>query len=62
VQRGLFRPLGDGDAGISDVLTELRGAGYAGWYVLEQDVALKDANADPLPEIERSLMFVSARV
>ncbi len=62
VQRGLFRPLGDGDAGISEVLTELRGAGYAGWYVLEQDVALADANADPLPAIERSLLFVSARV
>jgi hypothetical protein len=30
--------------------------------VLEQDVALKDANADPLPSIERSFMFVSARV
>ncbi len=62
VQEGLYRPLGDGDAGISDVLTELRSAGYAGWYVLEQDVALTDASADPLPSIERSLMFVSARV
>ncbi|HEY8806178.1 MAG TPA: TIM barrel protein [Candidatus Limnocylindria bacterium] len=62
VQQGLYRPLGDGDAGISDVLTELRAAGYSGWYVLEQDVALKDATADPLPAIERSLTFVSARV
>ena len=62
VQQGLFRPLGDGDARISDVLTELRSVGYDGWYVLEQDVALKDANADPLPSIERSLTFVSARV
>ncbi len=62
VQQGLFRPLGDGAARISDVLTELRSNGYAGWYVLEQDVALKDAKADPLPAIERSLTFVSARV
>ena len=62
VQQGLYRPLGDGDARISDVLTELRGAGYDGWYVLEQDVALKDASADPLPSIVRSLTFVSARV
>lgn len=61
VQQGLYRPLGDGDARISDVLTELRSVGYDGWYVLEQDVALKDANADPLPSIERSLTFVSAR-
>ena len=62
VKQGLFRPLGDGDARISDVLTELRSNGYAGWYVLEQDVALKDEKADPLPGIERSLTFVSARV
>jgi inosose dehydratase len=62
VQQGLYRPLGDGDAGISQVLTELRSIGYDGWYVLEQDVALKDDQADPLPAIERSFMFVSARV
>jgi inosose dehydratase len=62
VQQGLYRPLGDGDASISGVLTELRSIGYDGWYVLEQDIALKDASADPLPGIERSLMFVSARV
>ena len=62
VQQGLFRPLGDGGARISDVLTELRSIGYDGWYVLEQDIALKDASADPLPAIERSLTFVSARV
>ena len=62
VQQGLYRPLGDGAARISDVLTELRSVGYDGWYVLEQDVALKDATADPLPSIERSLTFVSARV
>ena len=62
VKQGLFRPLGDGDARISDVLTELRSNGYAGWYVLEQDVALKDEKTDPLSGIERSLTFVSARV
>jgi inosose dehydratase len=62
VQRGLYRPLGDGDARISDVLTELRSVGYDGWYVLEQDIALTDATADPVPSIDRSLTFVSARV
>ncbi len=62
VQQGLYTPLGDGDARIGEVLTILRGGGYDGWYVLEQDIALKDATADPLPGIERSLMFVSARV
>ena len=62
VQQGLYRPLGDGGARIADVLSELRGAGYDGWYVLEQDIALTDPSADPLPAIERSLTFVSARV
>ena len=54
--------LASGDAKIGDVLTVLREGGYDGWYVLEQDIALKDASADPLPGIERSLLFVSARV
>jgi inosose dehydratase len=62
VRQGLYTPLGDGDARIGDVLTVLREGGYDGWYVLEQDIALQDASADPLPGIERSLMFVSARV
>jgi inosose dehydratase len=46
VRAGLFRPLGDGAARIGDVLGELRRAGYAGWYVLEQDVMLE---RDPAP-------------
>ena len=46
VRSGLFRPLGDGAARIEDVLGHLRGAGYAGWYVLEQDVML---DGDPVP-------------
>ena len=62
VQQGLYTPLGEGDAKIGEVLTVLRDVGYDGWYVLEQDIALKDAAADPLPGIERSLLFVSARV
>ena len=62
VQQGLYVPLGDGDAHIADVLTILREGGYDGWYVLEQDIALRNASADPLPGIERSLTFVGARV
>jgi len=46
VRAGLFRPLGEGAARIKDVLAHLRGAGYAGWYVLEQDVML---DTDPAP-------------
>jgi inosose dehydratase len=58
VRAGLFRPLGEGAARIKDVLGHLRGAGYAGWYVLEQDVML-DGEPEPGPPewIARSVEY-----
>ena len=50
VRDGLFRPLGEGAARIRDVLALLREAGYAGWYVLEQDVML---DREPAPGAPR---------
>ncbi|MDQ2911679.1 MAG: TIM barrel protein [Chloroflexota bacterium] len=50
VHDGLFRPLGEGEARIKDVLAELRGADYDGWYVLEQDVMLDREPAAGPPE------------
>lgn len=62
VKRGLFRPLGDGGAGIADVLAALSRAGYAGWGVLEQDIALAgpptEAN-DPARDVARSRDFAN---
>jgi len=40
----IFPPLGEGMARIPDVVTALRGVGYDGWYVIEQDTA-PDATA-----------------
>jgi inosose dehydratase len=63
VKRGLFRRLGDGDAHIADVLGALRDAGYDGWYVLEQDIALAGAPTeanDPVRDIARSRDFARA--
>jgi inosose dehydratase len=58
VRGGLFRPLGEGAAQIADVLDELRKTGYAGWYVLEQDVMLDGEPAPGAPEwIARSAAF-----
>jgi inosose dehydratase len=58
VRAGLFRPLGEGAARIKDVLEELRKAGYAGWYVLEQDVMLDREPAARPPEwIARSAAY-----
>lgn len=40
VQRGLFRPLGQGDLAIAEVVAALEASGYDGRYVLEQDTAI----------------------
>ena len=37
VAHGLYRPLGQGDVDIAAIVAALDAAGYAGWYVLEQD-------------------------
>lgn len=61
VARGLFRPLGDGDARIAQVLEALRDGGYAGYAVLEQDIALREAPSDatdPARDVARSRDFV----
>ena len=63
VARGLFRPLGSGDAGIADVLATLKDAGYKGWAVLEQDIALAGAPTeanDPARDVARSRDFAGA--
>ena len=42
--RGVFCPLGLGDAGIDAVIEQLRANGYAGWLVIEQDQALRSSD------------------
>ena len=65
VRNGLFRPLGEGDAGIAAIVGMLGESGYNGWYVIEQDVCL---NADPAPgagpveAVRRSLAFILAEM
>ncbi len=61
VRQGLYRPLGEGDAGIAEVVRSLREAGYAGWYVLEQDAVLTaepGAGAPPLSAVRKSVEFI----
>ncbi|MFV0435359.1 MAG: sugar phosphate isomerase/epimerase family protein [Leucobacter sp.] len=41
VRLGMYQPLGAGDARISEIVAALRGAGYDGWYVLEQDTVVE---------------------
>jgi inosose dehydratase len=39
-ESGVFCPLGTGDARVEECLAELRGGGYDGWIVVEQDRVL----------------------
>ncbi|MEP7192494.1 MAG: sugar phosphate isomerase/epimerase [Actinomycetota bacterium] len=55
VRGGMYRPLGQGDVDIASIVASLEGAGYDGWYVLEQDTILAgpprttSAHAGPSP-------------
>jgi inosose dehydratase len=66
VQAGLFRPLGAGDARVDQVVVAFEQAGYAGWYVLEQDTAITGAvpvrGHGPVDDVRRSVEFLQAVV
>jgi inosose dehydratase len=40
VGAGMYRPLGQGDVDVAGIIGTLEGAGYDGWYVMEQDTVL----------------------
>jgi inosose dehydratase len=62
-QAGLFRPLGDGDARVDDVVRLLDEKGYERWLVLEQDAAITGteppADGGPALDVARSIEFLS---
>lgn len=47
VAAGMYVALGEGDVDIAAIVSALEGAGYTGWYVLEQDTILAGDPADP---------------
>lgn len=51
VRQGMYRPLGQGDVDIAAIVGSLEGAGYDGWYVLEQDTILSGPPAGELGPI-----------
>jgi inosose dehydratase len=61
VRDGMFRPLGQGDVDVAAMVRTLEGAGYDGWYVLEQDVVLgsEDAGGAPYADVEASLAYLT---
>ena len=60
VAAGLYRPLGQGDVDVAGLVGALRGAGYQGWFVLEQDTVLTAEPAGPGPagDVRASLAYL----
>jgi inosose dehydratase len=57
VRQGMYRPVGRGDVDFSAIVEHLRGDGYAGWYVLEQDTILTEEprGEGPLTDVRSSV-------
>jgi inosose dehydratase len=57
VGEGMYRPLGRGDVDVEAIVGHLRGYGYDGWYVLEQDTILTEEprGEGPLTDVRASL-------
>lgn len=60
VRAGMYVPLGEGEAQIGEVVATLVAAGYAGWFVLEQDTILgSEADGDAAAgDVAASLAFL----
>lgn len=62
VQAGIFPPVGDGDLDIDTVIQSLESAGFNGWYVLEQDVAITGTEpavgSGPIEGVRRSVDYL----
>lgn len=61
VHAGMYRPLGAGDVDVPAVVRRLGSVGFAGWYVLEQDLVLDGEpppDAGPKDDVRRSLTYL----
>lgn len=62
VADGMYRPFGRGDVDIARIVAALDGAGYTGWYVLEQDLVLDGEppqGAGPCVEVAACLQYLA---
>jgi inosose dehydratase len=61
VRAGMFVPLGTGDVDVSGIVERLEGAGYQGWYVLEQDVMLPGPpdGDGPVADVRQCLAYLT---
>ncbi|MEP7018243.1 MAG: sugar phosphate isomerase/epimerase [Actinomycetota bacterium] len=64
VRQGMYRPLGRGDVDVAAIVGSLEGAGYDGWYVLEQDTILGGPPAagapGPMADVSASIEHLLA--
>jgi len=58
VSRGLFKPLGSGDADAPRVVEELQRVAYNGWFGLQSDIRLGSVDEDPAAGVRESLAFM----
>jgi inosose dehydratase len=62
-QHGLFRPLGEGDVAIEEILRALDDVGYEHWLVLEQDAAITGPEPPdgegPVLDVKRSIEYLT---
>ncbi len=62
-QAGLFRPLGQGDANIAQVIDLLERVGYGRWLVLEQDTAITGeeppVGRGPVLDVQASVAYLN---
>ena len=58
VARGLFKPVGQGDAAVGDVIEALQRQRYLGWYGIEIETRLQSASDDPLAAVRESLAML----
>jgi len=58
VSRGLFKPLGSGDADAARVVEELQRVAYSGWFGLQSEIRLGSVDEDPVAGVRESLAFM----
>jgi inosose dehydratase len=64
-RRGVFRPLGDGDVDVGEVVGCLEASDYRGWYVLEQDTVVEvepEEGEGPVIDVRRSLAYLKRQL
>ena len=56
----MYRPLGRGDVDFAAIVSHLRGRGYGGWYVLEQDTILTEEprGEGPVADVRQSADYL----